>query len=382
MTKTRVVVAMSGGVDSSVAAALLVEQGYEVIGISMQLFDHRGDSEERFDSCCSLSDMHDARSVAHKLGIPHYVVNYEQQFKSGVMDYFAQEYAKGRTPNPCVMCNSKLKFDHLIERAQALGADWVATGHYAKVVHFSDGRPSELRKAKDLSKDQSYFLFSIKPEFLGRILFPLADLTKSQVRDIAGRWDLSTTHKSESQEICFVTGKRYSDFLEENYSSMFGAKGNIVDREGKVLGVHTGIHNFTVGQRKKLNLASNQDHHVAALDPENQTVIVDRLENLGQETIVIDGTNWFVDSAALNGMTVQVVPRYHGKAISATMQPGTRAGQWILNLAERARWVSPGQAAVIYQEDRVIGGGFINAQKQADVPKGNRVAIPLESSRV
>ncbi len=375
---------MSGGVDSSVAAAMLVEQGYEVIGISMQLFDHRGDSEERFDSCCSLSDMHDARVVAHKLGIPHYVVNYESEFRTGVMDYFAKEYAAGRTPNPCVMCNSKLKFDHLIERAEALGAQWVATGHYARVVHHQDGRRSELYKGQDTKKDQSYFLFSIKQDYLNRIMFPLADLTKPQVREIAARYDLVTKNKNESQEICFVTGKSYSDFLDENYKDMFSGEGDIVDREGNLLGKHEGIHKYTVGQRKRLNLNQAQGMHVAEIDAKNGRIIVDELKNLEKTEMTIDQMNWLVDPDEVVGLTLEVMPRYHAKPLPVTIDWNKHTDMCTLKLQHAARWVSPGQAAVLYLEDRVIGGGFITLQKQrtASTSKSLGVSVERASARV
>ncbi len=361
MERGRVVVAMSGGVDSCVAAAVLKEQGYDVIGITMQLWNHAGGGDERFDSCCSLTDVHDARIAADQIGVPHYLVNYEREFKAGVVDYFANEYAAGRTPNPCVMCNSKLKFDHLMDRAAALGAKWVATGHYARVEHFTDGRPSRLYRGVDARKDQSYFLFSLKREILDRILFPLADLNKTQVREIAARYQLHTSTKHESQEICFVTGKRYTDFLEEHYPGVAKGRGEIVDRGGKVLGYHDGIHKYTVGQRKGLSLGTPEPKFVAAIDAAANRVIVDDLSGLASIAFELSGANWLVsENDLLAEPAVEAVVRYHAQPVAATLAR-TPTGAWQVILSQPVRWVTPGQAAVIYRGEQVLGGGFITA---------------------
>lgn len=356
--KERVVVAMSGGVDSSVAAAMLVEQGYDVVGISMQLYDHGNKSEDRFDSCCSLSDMHDARVVAHKLGFPHYVVNYEKEFREGVIDYFADEYVKGRTPNPCVMCNSKLKFDHLLERAQHLGADWVATGHYARLVRNDEKDVVELYKAKDLGKDQSYFLFSVKQDFLKKAMFPLADLTKEEVRELAKKYDLHTSEKKESQEICFVTDKRYTEFLEKEYANKLNGSGDIIDLQGNSLGKHEGIHKYTVGQRKGLGIRTDTPKYVYHVDAVKNQIVVADLADLATDCFEIFDVNWLVDFDEVKSHEiVELVTRYHAKPIPARLEfDGNRCFAY---LAEKAKWVSPGQAAVVYYGDRVLGGGFI-----------------------
>jgi tRNA-specific 2-thiouridylase len=374
----RVVVAMSGGVDSSVAAALLKEAGHEVIGITMQLWDHskaapssaskkeatEGEAPRRFDSCCSLSDVNDARMVAHALGIPHYVVNYEREFRTGVVDYFASEYAKGRTPNPCVMCNSQLKFDHLVDRAEALGATWVATGHYARVVHRDDG-PSELFTGLDSGKDQSYFLFDVRPSYLRRALFPLGGMTKSEVRAAAERFGLHTAQKHESQEICFVSGKRYTDFLETHYEADFSDKsGEIVDPEGNVLGRHGGIHHYTVGQRKGIGglIPGSAPKYVTAIDAKTGRVVVDDLDKLAVAGFTVERVNWQVPvgSVAEAGRALTVMVRYRAKPVPCrVVELGD--GAWQVVLAAPARWVTPGQAAVFYDGDRVIGGGFIGS---------------------
>lgn len=360
MKKQRVVAAMSGGVDSCVAAALLIEQGYEVIGITMQLWNHGQDGTERFDSCCSLTDVHDARVAAHRLGIPHYVVNYEKEFKKGVVDYFASEYDAGRTPNPCVMCNSKLKFDHLADRAQALGADMVATGHFARVQHFDDGRASQLFKGNDPKKDQSYFLFDVKPEYLKRAIFPLGEMTKPEVRKIAAGMGLHTAEKHESQEICFVSGKRYTDFLDQHYPEVTVHKGEIVDRAGNVLGRHDGIHMFTVGQRKGLgDIKSLEPKYVAAIDARTNRVIVDDMENLSVAGFDVARANWFDPETELGEERIlSVMVRYRSPLVSCRVKK-TGDRTWTVILAEKARWVTPGQAAVFYDGDRVVGGGFI-----------------------
>jgi tRNA-specific 2-thiouridylase len=349
---------MSGGVDSSVTAAMLKDRGYDVVGISMQLYDHGEKGEKRFDSCCSLTDLHDARKVAHKIGIPHYIVNYEKEFREGVIDYFAEEYALGRTPNPCVMCNSRLKFDHLLEKAAALNADWVATGHFAQVVHYEDGRPSELFRGSDPKKDQSYFLFGIRKEFLKRALFPLAELTKAEVREYARKLDLHTSEKKESQEICFVTSKRYTEFLEKEYPDRMDGAGDIVDRDGLVLGQHSGIYKYTVGQRRGLEIQSPVPKYVVAIRPEKNQIVVGDLDTLATDRLRINNVNWLIDPQRLMDLDLQIVTRYHARPIPVDIElDGENTG--LIRMGESAKWVSPGQAAVLYCGNQVLGGGFI-----------------------
>ena len=379
--QNRIVVAMSGGVDSCVAAAMLKEQGYDVVGITMQLWDHaKGSGEERFDSCCSLTDVHDARLAAHNLGIPHYVVNYEREFKTGVVDYFASEYGKGRTPNPCVMCNSKLKFDHLIERALALGATRVATGHYARLTHHDDGRPPELRTGLDPNKDQSYFLFDVRRDYLERAMFPLGGMTKPEVRAIAARYGIHTAAKHESQEICFVTGGRYTDFLDKHYPDVTrGREGDIVDTAGKVLGQHQGIHLFTVGQRKGLGaINSLVPKYVKAIDAKTNRIVVDDLENLSVAGFRVDAVNWLVPAAEVGeDRELSVMVRYRARPVACRVRLVAAATRtYEVLLGERARWVTPGQAGVFYEGDRVLGGGFIADAEELTVAPQVQVRVP------
>ena len=352
---------MSGGVDSSVAAAVLHDQGYDVIGVTMQLWDYGEPQAKKFGSCCSLSDVNDARIVAHMVGVPHYVVNYEKEFRAGVVDYFAEEYAAGRTPNPCVMCNSKLKFDHLMDLATKLGAKWVATGHYARIEHFSDGRPSAISRGIDTKKDQSYFLFNLKNEFIDRILFPLSELTKDEVRAIAEKYQLPTAGKKDSQEICFVAGGTYQDFLSKHYPQMTQLRGELVDTSGNVLGTHDGIHLFTVGQRKGLNIYGPKPRYVAGIDPATNRVTVADIDELAQTRFELNGVSWFegVKWDDTEGVEGEVVLRYRAKALPARAIPTANPDKWIVELYQPASWVTPGQAAVFYRGDRLLGGGFI-----------------------
>ena len=331
----RVVVAMSGGVDSSVAAALLAEAGYEVIGLSMQLYDQR-DPEAgagAYGSCCSLDDLHDARRVANTLGVPHYLLNFEADFRRTVVDQFVAEYAAGRTPIPCTHCNSQLKFATLADRAAGLGAAWVATGHYARVSFDEDRRRFILRRGADAAKDQSYFLFSLTQDQLSRAVFPVGHLTKTEVRAHAARRGLPVADKPDSHEICFIPDGRTADFVARHLPAP-PAPGEVVDSGGRVLGRHGGLHQFTVGQRRGLGVASPIPLYVLRLDPAEARVIVGPREELGRRELTAADINWIAGDPSAAGprhadapATVRVTARIRHRHADApaTVTPDTAA---------------------------------------------------------
>ncbi|MBW2394735.1 MAG: tRNA 2-thiouridine(34) synthase MnmA, partial [Deltaproteobacteria bacterium] len=305
---------MSGGVDSSVAAALLVEEGHEVIGVTM----HLAGSESR---CCSLDDADDARRVADKLGIRFYVANFKDRFREEVILPFADAYLAGRTPIPCVTCNRRFKFHHLMERAQALGADAVATGHYARVETDPDTGAPRLLRGVDPAKDQSYFLFDLAPEQLARIRFPLGALHKEEVRQKARAMGLATAEKPESQEICFVPDDDYARVVEELRPGSLPGEGEIVDAKGNVLGRHAGIHHFTVGQRKGLGVTAPEPRYVQALDAENNRVVVGPVEELGSSGARVSGVSWTRGEPPPQGQLADVKIRYRHEPAAAKLMP-------------------------------------------------------------
>lgn len=350
----RIVVAMSGGVDSSVAAALLVESGAETIGVTMRL----SESESR---CCSLEDADDARRVAESLGIRFYVANYAEAFGREVIEEFADAYLMGRTPIPCVDCNKKFKFDHLLERAKAFGATGVATGHYARVTHDSETGQARLYRSVNREKDQSYFLFSLSQEQLRAACFPIGEMSKQEVRDRARSLGLRTASKPESQEICFVPDGNYADVVETIRPVAATRHGEIVDESGKVLGQHRGIHRFTVGQRHGLGIASNRRLYVIRLDPDRRRVVVGEVSDLDCKRARVDGINWISGEAPEVPIRVRVQVRHRHTAVLATVDATGKDAALVL-FDEPVRAVAPGQAAVFYDADKdeeVIGGGWI-----------------------
>lgn len=354
--KKKIVIAMSGGVDSSVAAAILKEQGHDVIGISLQLWDYSSGADNRFGTCCSLDDMADARRVAEKVGIPFYILNMEKEFKEEVVDYFVGEYLQARTPIPCTLCNQRLKFDHLLKKAEAFGFDYVATGHYASIFRHPSGRLT-VKRGKDATRDQSYFLFNLSREQISKILFPLADIEKTEVREIARSLGLSVAEKSESREICFIPDNDYAKFIAGRVNGDSFKPGNIVDSEGKTLGTHKGYPAFTIGQRKSLNLGGlSEPHYVTHIDPEKNEITVGVRSQLYAEEFFVSGMNWYLDPESSFEAEVQI--RYRHQAVSGqveTLEGGRAAVR--LHIPQTA--VTPGQAAVFYRDGCIIGGGWI-----------------------
>jgi tRNA-specific 2-thiouridylase len=359
----RIVVAMSGGVDSSVAAALLAEAGHDVIGLSMQLYDQT-EGQTGFGTCCTIDDLHDARRVAHRLNIPHYIVNFEQEFQRTVVENFVDEYVAGRTPIPCAHCNSDLKFATLLDRARGFDADVVATGHYARVEADPDTGRRVLRRGLDGGKDQSYFLFSLTQEQLARASFPVGGLTKDAVRERARALDLAVADKPDSQEICFVPDGDYAAFIEKQAGLERGAgdiprDGAIVNRSGEVLGRHGGVHKFTVGQRKGLGIALAERMYVLELRPAEQTVVVGARPQLERTTLTASGVNWIAGAPPDAACRVTAQIRHRHQPAAASVRP-LDAGRAAVEFDAPQTAIAPGQAVVFYDGDVVLGGGWID----------------------
>ena len=357
----RVVVAMSGGVDSSCVAALLVDAGHEVIGVTLQLYDH-GKAVGKKGACCAGQDIQDARNVAEKLDIPHYVLDFEQRFRDAVIEDFAQSYADGITPVPCIRCNQRVKFRDLLDIAKDLGADALATGHYVRRVEGDGG--AELHAAADEHRDQSYFMFATTQAQLDYLRFPLGDLEKTETRILAERFGLPVADKPDSQDICFVPDGSYADIVDKNSRPGAAEPGDIVHVDGRVLGRHEGLIHYTVGQRRGLAVAVGEPLYVVRLEPETQRLIVGpRIASLCQE-ITIQETNWILaGSAGLageydEGLRVQVKHRAREAAVGASVRV-LDGGRAHIAFDEPQTGVAPGQAAVMYQGTRVIGGGWI-----------------------
>ncbi len=357
----RVVVAMSGGVDSSVAAALLKRQGYEVIGISLKLWPKElCDTVPKDRVCCSVRDIEDARLVAARLDIPFYVLDASKEFQTNVIDYFVSAYAAGETPNPCVACNRSIKCGYLWQQARALGAAKLATGHYAQIGPVGAAGRSAVREAEDLQKDQSYVLFQLTQEQLSHLLLPLGAMTKPQVRALAHELELrSVADKPDSQEICFVPAGGYREFIRPRATSGL-EPGPIVTREGRVLGQHTGLAMYTVGQRKGLGIAAGHPLYVVALEPERNTVVVGDLEALQRRTCRCRDLTWMGIETLAEPRRVGVKIRYHHPRAPAWIRPEPDGGVAV-EFDEPQLAVTPGQAAVFYDGTTVLGGGWITA---------------------
>jgi len=360
---------MSGGVDSSVAAALLVQAGYRVIGITLNVWpeSNGGNVIEREDACCALGAVEDARRVCARLDVPHYVVNFRDVFQQHVIQNFVEEYRRGRTPNPCVRCNQFIKFDALLGKANALGADYVATGHYARTTRLENGRWA-LRKAVDPKKDQSYVLYVMTQERLERTLFPLGDRTKDETRALAEELGLHVAGKPESQEICFVPTKDYRDYLREHDPGSL-RPGPIVDLDGKVVGRHDGIAYYTVGQRRGLGIASSKPLFVAEIWPDVNTLVVGDESVLYRTEAYAAQTHWMAIDELRESMRVTAKARYKAEEVPATIEPGpSDTVRIVFDAPQRA--ITPGQTVVFYDGDVVVGGGTLEpAPTAAPVPE-------------
>ena len=355
---TKVIAAMSGGVDSSVTAALMVEAGYDVIAITMRLGMHDTiEIESDKPSCCSLEGVEDARRVATQLGIPFYAVNYEERFRQSIVDYFADEYVSGRTPSPCVICNQDLKFGKLLELATQLEVDYVATGHYARIEREPETGRYILRKGLDSRKDQSYFLFSLTQAQLSRALMPLGGYAKDEVREVARKYQLRTAEKPESQELCFIADDNYKRFLKDRIPEKI-QEGDIVDQEGRMLGEHQGIPFYTVGQRRGLGISAETPLYVTELKVHDNTIVVGKNEDLLADTMQVEEVNLITMDKLTEPIRAEVKIRYKDTGAPATIRPLSDT-EVEVKFDQPRRAVTPGQAAVFYDGDIVIGGGWI-----------------------
>lgn len=355
--KKKVIIGMSGGVDSSVAAALLKEQGYEVIGVTMRMWSKDDEEDDRPDACCALSAIHDARRVANKLGIDHYVMNFKDLFKEKVVDSFVDEYLNGHTPNPCIMCNKFLKFDALLKKANAMGIDYIATGHYAKIEYNELTGRYELKKSTTDKKDQTYVLYNFTQEQLSKTLMPNGSYTKEEIRQMAKDLGLLVANKPDSQEICFIPDNDYSNFIRL-YTQKNIPCGNFVNSKGEVLGRHNGIINYTIGQRKGLGITFGKPMFVVDIDARNNNVVLGDETEVFKDTLIAKDVNFISISELDDAMKVTVKIRSTAKEAYATIYPcSDGCVKVVFDKPQRA--ITKGQAVVFYNNDVVVGGGTI-----------------------
>lgn len=348
---------MSGGVDSSVAAYLLKEQGYDVIGVTMQIWQEDKEYEEREGGCCSLSAVDDARRVADKIGIPFYVLNFRDSFKKNVIDYFIDEYMEGKTPNPCIACNKYLKFDELLKKAQGIGADYIATGHYAKIEEHN-GRYI-LVKSDDDKKDQTYALYNMTQEQLAHTLMPCGEYTKDRIREIAKEIGLAVHSKKDSEEICFISDNNHGKYISEAMPGKV-KQGNFVDKDGNILGKHKGIVYYTIGQRKGLGLAMGRPVFVTDINPLTNEVVVGAEEDIFKTDLICKDINFIAFDNLDKSLELKAKIRYSAKPATATITP-LENGKVRVSFKEKQRAITKGQSVVFYLDDLVVGGGIIES---------------------